>query len=140
MVVFFGDHQPPLGNSFYKALYGKELDDRTTEEVFQEYEVPFFIWANYDIPEAEDVTLSSNYLGALTAYLMGVELTPWQRFQLRMYTELPVASTIGFQTADGSIAANEEELPTAAKALYDQYRILAYNHLFDERNHPDGFF
>ncbi len=140
MVVFFGDHQPPLGNPFYEAVYGKRLVERTTEEVFQEYETPFFIWANYDIPEAEDVILSSNYLGVFTAYLMGLDLTPWQRFQLRMYTELPVVSTIGFRTADGAITGSEDELPEKARALYEQYRILAYNHLFDEKNHPEGFF
>ena len=72
MIVFFGDHQPPLGNDFYEKLYGKKLDDRTTEEVFQQYEVPFFIWANYDIPEQDGVTISSNMLSTLTMKLPGL--------------------------------------------------------------------
>ena len=36
MIVFFGDHQPPLGNAFYEELYSKKLDDRTTEEVMHQ--------------------------------------------------------------------------------------------------------
>ena len=27
LIVFFGDHQPPLGNDFYEAVTGKPLDD-----------------------------------------------------------------------------------------------------------------
>lgn len=140
MVVFFGDHQPPLGNDFYKAIYGKALDDRTIEEVFQEYSVPFFIWANYDIPERDGLVISANYLGALTAYFAGLELTGYQNLQLELMEQLPVATTIGFMTADGRITDNEEELPQEAKELYEQYRIMAYNHLFDDGNHPEGFY
>ena len=40
MVVFFGDHQPPLKNAFYEQLYGKKLSERTTEEVMQQYAHP----------------------------------------------------------------------------------------------------
>ena len=140
MVVFFGDHQPPLGSDFYKAVYGKNLDDRTTEEVFQEYAVPFFIWANYDIPEAEDLTISANYLGTLTAYLAGLELTGYQKLHWEMMSQLPVATTIGFMLPDGTVTDREDDLPEEARTLYEAYRILAYNHLFDEDSHPDGFY
>ena len=30
LIVFFGDHQPPLKNAFYEELYGKKLSERTT--------------------------------------------------------------------------------------------------------------
>lgn len=43
MIVFFGDHQPPLKNAFYEQLYGKPLDQRTTEEVLKQYATPFFL-------------------------------------------------------------------------------------------------
>jgi phosphoglycerol transferase MdoB-like AlkP superfamily enzyme len=42
MIVFFGDHQPPLGNDFYQMLYRQALDDRTTAEVMQQYERAVF--------------------------------------------------------------------------------------------------
>ena len=140
MIVFFGDHQPPLGTDFYEKLYGKKLDDRTTAEVFQEYEVPFFIWANYDIPEREDVVISANYLGTLTAQLAGLELSDYQKLQAKLMECLPVATTVGFMTADGFITDRESELPEEARTLYEQYRIMAYNHLFDEDHHPEGFY
>lgn len=140
MIVFFGDHQPPLGTAFYEKLYGKALDDRTLEEVFQEYEVPFFIWANYDIPEEDNLVISSNYLGTLTAQLAGFELTEYQTLLSKLMRELPVATTIGFRTADGVLTDDETTLSPEVQELYEAYRLMAYNHLFDESNHPDGFY
>jgi phosphoglycerol transferase MdoB-like AlkP superfamily enzyme len=140
MIVLFGDHQPPLGNQFYESLYGKPLDDRTTEEVLQEYEVPFFIWANYDIPEQSDLMISSNFLGTLTAELAGFNLTGYQQLHAQLMDMMPVATTIGFRMADGTLTDDETTLPEPVQALYQKYRTMAYNHLFDERNHPDGFY
>jgi phosphoglycerol transferase MdoB-like AlkP superfamily enzyme len=140
MIVFFGDHQPPLGNEFYMRLYGKPLDDRTTDEVMRQYGVPFFIWANYDIPEENNVVLSSNYLGTLTAQLAGFDLTDYEQLHAKLMDVLPVATTVGFMTKDGTVTDDESALPEATQALYENYRLMAYNHLFDQKNHPDGFY
>ncbi|MCI2058766.1 MAG: LTA synthase family protein [Oscillibacter sp.] len=140
MIVFFGDHQPPLGNAFYELLYGKALDDRSTEEVLRQYEVPFFIWANYDIPEQEGIRISSNYLGTLTAQLAGFPLTGWEQLHARLMQVLPVATTVGFVTEDGLVTDSEAKLPKAVRKLYSDYRILAYNHLFDKNHHPENFY
>jgi glucan phosphoethanolaminetransferase (alkaline phosphatase superfamily) len=140
MIVFFGDHQPPLGNDFYGWLYGKTLDSRTTQEVLQQYGVPFFIWANYDIPEKNDLLISSNYLGTLTAELAGFKLTGYEKLHAKLMDVLPVATTIGYVTDTGLITDDESKLPKDTQQLYDQYRLMAYNHLFDEKNHPKGFY
>lgn len=140
MIVFFGDHQPPLGNTFYEKLYGKKLDDRTPEEVMQEYETPFFIWANYDIPEQDGLTVSTNYLGALTAQLAGFPLTKYQSLLLRQYDHIPTATVPGFITADGQVVQRESDLPANVQTQYEDYRLCAYNHLFDHHHHPQRFY
>lgn len=140
MVVFFGDHQPSLGNEFYEELYGKPLDQRTREEVLRQYETPFFIWANYDIPEAEDVRISCNYLSTLTRKLANLPLSGFDGLIFDMMDRLPVATTAGFVTADGRIYEDETDLPEDLQTLYNDYRLMCYNYLFDEKNHPDGFF
>ena len=140
MIVFFGDHQSSLGNEFYEELYGKPLDERTTEEVLQQYEVPFFIWANYDIPEAENVRISANYLGTLTRQLANIPLSGYDMLLTELMEVLPVATTVGFVTADGTVCETAQELPGDIQALYENYRLMAYNHLFDEKNHPEGFY
>lgn len=142
MIVFFGDHQPPLGNSFYEDLYGKKLDDRTAAEVFQQYETPFFIWANYDLPEQEDVTISANLLGTLTMDLAGIQPTGYEKLHQKLLDTLPVNSTVGFGRADGTLLGDTEEsgLSQKEERLYNSYRMMAYNHLFDDGNHPKGYF
>ena len=140
MVVFFGDHQPPLGNDFYQMLYKKPLDDRFPKEVMKEYETPFFIWANYDIPEKAGIKISTNYLDTLTAELAGLPLTNWQKLHARLMDVLPVASTCGFFTSDGLTTDDESALPKSTQKLYEEYRIMAYNHLFDRGHHPKGFY
>ena len=51
-IVFFGDHQPSLNQKFYEILNGKGLSGLTMSELEALYTVPFFIWTNYDTPEA----------------------------------------------------------------------------------------
>ena len=46
----------------------------------RQYAVPFFIWANYDIQEREDVVISPNFLGVLTAQAAGLPLTGYMEF------------------------------------------------------------
>ena len=140
LIVFFGDHQPPLGNTFFETLYGKKLDERDPEEVQQAYETPFFIWANYDIPERDDLRISSNYLGVLAAEVAGLPLTGYQQLLSRLMDVLPVASTAGYVTADGQVTQEVEELPGYVQSLYREYELAAYNHLFDEKHHPEDFF
>jgi len=134
LVVFFGDHQPPLKNAFYEELYGKRLSERTTQEVLRQYAVPFFLWANYGLEEQEDVVLSPNYLGALTARLAGLPLTGFQRFLLEMYRELPVITPVGFLTGRGE-ALSRQELSPEQREWIETYEVLNYcgmTDLFDE--------
>lgn len=134
MVVFFGDHQPALKNAFYEELYGKPLSERTTQEVLQQYAVPFFIWTNYDIQEQQDVVISPNYLGVLTAQMAGLPLTGYMNFLSQMYEELPAITPVGIITKDGA-CLTREELDPAQKEWIDTYEILNYcgmTNLFDQ--------
>ena len=134
LIVFFGDHQPPLKNAFYEELYGKKLSERTTAEVLQQYAVPFFLWANYDIPEQSGVILSPNYLGVLTAQPAGLPLTGYMNFLAQMYQELPVLTPVGLITADGQTLTeselNEEQQEWLWK--YETFNYCGMIDLFDE--------
>ena len=134
LIVFFGDHQPPLKNAFYEQLYGKKLSERTTEEVMRQYAVPFFIWANYDIEERRDVVISPNYLGVLTAQTAGLPLTGYMEFLADCYEVLPAVTPVGFCTAGGEFL-EEKELNEEQREWLRKYEILNYCgmvDLFDE--------
>lgn len=134
MIVFFGDHQPPLKNAFYEKLYGKPLSERTTEEVMQQYQVPFFIWTNYDIEEQEGLVISPNYLGVLTAQMAGMPLTGFMNFLSQLYEEMPAITPVGIVTADGEYL-EREGLNEEQQQWMETYETLNYCgmvDLFDE--------
>lgn len=134
LIVFFGDHQPALKNAFYETLYEKPLSERTTEEVLQQYAVPFFLWANYDIEEQQDVILSANYLGVLTAQTAGLPLTGYMNFLSQLYERLPVITPVGFITKEGKAVKKEELSQEESQWFYD-YSVLNYcgmTDLFDQ--------
>ena len=127
LIVFFGDHQPSLSNDFYEVLYGKELSQRTPEEVLKQYAVPFFLWANYDIPEQQDVVISANFLGMLTAKTAGLPMTGWMNFLSDLYERLPVITPVGYITADGTVVEHPEQLSPEEQEWLGKYKILAYS-------------
>ena len=134
LVVFFGDHQPPLANDFYEELYGKPLSKRTTEEVMRQYAVPFFLWANYDIEERQDVVVSPNFLGVLTAQTAGLPLTGYMEFLADLYEVMPAITPVGFVTADGAFLS-KSELSEEQRDWLWKYEVLNYCgmvDLFDE--------
>lgn len=134
LVVFFGDHQPPLTNAFYEELYGKKLSERTTQEVLQQYAVPFFLWANYDIEERQDVVISPNFLGVLTAQTAGLPLTGYMEFLADLYEVMPAVTPVGFVTADGQFL-KKSELSAEQQDWLWKYEVLNYCgmvDLFDE--------
>ncbi|MCD8334041.1 MAG: LTA synthase family protein [Clostridiales bacterium] len=140
LIVFFGDHQGQLSDWFYEKLYGKDLDDRTIAEVEQQYVVPFFIWANYDIDEAQDVMISTNYLGALLAQVSNYPTTGYMDFLSNLYEELPVVGRVGYITADGTVVEEAEDLPEETQELLAQYEMLSYYNLFQRDEDIDNSF
>ena len=72
--------------------------------------------------------------------MAGLPLTGYQQLLSRLMDALPVASTAGYVTAEVQITQEVEELPGYVQSLYREYELAAYNHLFDEKHHPEDFF
>ena len=106
----------------------------------EEYEVPFFIWANYDIPEKENVEISSNFLGVLTAQEAGFTLSGYESFLSGVMDELPVITTSGIVSSDGQIFGKASELNAEQQELYRRYSYLSYNYLFDKSGRLESFY
>lgn len=136
VLVFFGDHLPNLGDSYfcYKEL-GVEIgesDDPVT--TLRTYETPYVIWANksaakvldfsarkesLDLPE--DNTINANYLGALTLELTGRrDEDSFFSYLNDLRRELPVLHNSTGRTADGEYFT---ELP---EEFADEVRKLRF--------------
>ena len=108
IVVFFGDHQPndtvaaPILN-----LNGMTTKTLTEDQLKLRYEVPYVIWANYDIDAESGKDTSANYL-------------------LELQQNYPVISAMRVLTKDG-LDTNSSSLKQELK----DYQSLQYYQLFD---------
>ncbi|MCD7906487.1 MAG: hypothetical protein LUH04_02085 [Clostridium sp.] len=106
----------------------------------QQYVVPFFIWANYNTDEAQDVMISTNYLGALLAQASNYPTTGHMDFLANLYEEVPVIGRVGYITADGTVVEEAEDLPEETQELLAQYEMLSYYNLFQRDEDVDNSF
>lgn len=111
VIVFFGDHQP--SDTVAKSVFAAEGEE------YLRYEVPYVIWANYDIEEASGADTSANYLAAHVLKTAGVPVSAYQNFLLELEQNYPVISAVRTECSE------EEE------ALFNTYRKLQYYQLFD---------
>ena len=88
VVVFFGDHQPTdsVVRDVWK-LNGVDPYNLTEEQECLRYQVPFVVWANYDIEEQSDVMTSANFLGAQVFEWCHIPNSGYQNYLLDLNEE-----------------------------------------------------
>ena len=108
MIVFFGDHQP--SDAVVRPILrwnGVNTSDMSVEEAQLRYQVPYVIWANYDIEEATNADTDISFLATEVLQRADIPLTAYQNFLLAL-----------------------SETPDSEKLL-EQYEILQYYFMFD---------
>ena len=83
IVLMFGDHQPSL-----LVLEDYMHIEGPSESMY--YDVPYMLWANFDIEFDAPEYTSPNYLSAILKKNAGLALTAWDQFRLKMMDEYPV--------------------------------------------------
>ena len=127
VIVFFGDHQPSDAvASTVLAKNGMSWNHLTEEQQKLRYQVPYVVWANYDIGEETGADTSVNYLAAEVLERAGVPLDEYRSYLLHLKSEYPVISAVRTVKADGSEVRASDE-----KDEMDIYRKLQYYELFD---------
>ncbi len=140
IILFYGDHQPSLSDEVKKVLTEHTIypDDKALQKRSR-YIVPYVIWANYDIPEADGMhegglsgdyhTMSMNYLASTLLQHAGVELSDYDRYLLGLHEELPSISALGLWGPDGTYYEKDPE--GALGDLSAGLRQVQLNLLFD---------
>ena len=145
IVVFFGDHQPnDTVASSVLAANGMDYNNLSNEELKLRYQVPYVIWANYDIDEATGEDTSVNYLAANALKAAGVPTNDYQSFLLKLKEEYPIISAVRTDKTAGKTAnktsdkvSNKSDKATGSKKkqadsdMLNEYKILQYYRLFD---------
>ncbi len=99
---------------------------------------PFFIWANYDIPEETIERMSANYLSSYVLKTAGVTLSDYNRYLLKLYETLPVVDNMGYIDNEGNHYTWTET--TEYSSLLQKYQYVQYNNMFDEVNKKENIF
>ena len=128
VIVFFGDHQPTdsVVSPIYK-LNGRSVYSLTEEELRLRYRVPYIIHANFDIKEAQNVPMSTNYLGVKTLEAAGLPLNNYQQFLSSQYEAYPSISVLQITDSNGTTTSISNR-----DTLLESYEILQYYHLFEK--------
>ena len=111
-VVFFGDHQP--NDAVTSSIV------QTQENDYNRYQVPYIIWANFDIDSASNADTSVNYLAANVLKAAGVQTSDYQNYLLSLEEKWPIVSAI--RTEKGKNASDDD---------LKEYQKLQYYMLFD---------
>ncbi len=138
IILFFGDHQPALGDDFVEYLteHGT-LSEK--EAKMSQYIVPFYIWANYPISEEDIGTISVNYLSTLLLETAGVKMTAYNEYLAELMEILPIVSPIIGEDQYG-YQFNCRDADSPYWELLNEYHMIQYNNVFDRRNRVNEIF
>ena len=139
-IVFFGDHQPGLCSPFLQLLNGKGKEGLSLEEIQNLYTVPFFIWTNYDTESQEVDITSLNQLSTMTLERAGLELPAYNRFLKDFYQVIPAINANGFYSKETNSYKEFDQASDEEAKWIDNYNILEYNSMFDQKNRSQLFF
>ena len=126
VVVFFGDHQPTdsVVRDIWK-LNGVDPDDLTEEQECLRYQVPFVVWANYDIEEQTGVMTSANFLGAQVFDWCNIPMSGYQEYLLELSQEYSAITARTAVNKKGKFV-DFSDIEDALK----EYNMLQYYRLF----------
>lgn len=136
-IIFFGDHQPNVPSAFYDELLGDTDGDSSGAEKQKKMVTPFFIWANYDIEEQQDVQISANYLTAFALDALGCSTSGYDALRLAVREQIPRINNAGYYLPDGSWTGMET---VESGTLLAEYKMMQYVQLFDVNKRDNAWY
>ncbi len=141
LICFWGDHQPALDEDFLEYAYGKSSEDLTFDEQQMQYETRYLIWANYDIPEKKDNTLSANYLSSYLLSLTGLESTEYNQYLMNLRDSIPALNAYGYLGTDGlQHEYNTDSTGEEEQEELEEYKCLIYDELTGGSSRDEDFY
>ncbi len=130
VIIMFGDHKPALEEEFYELLYANG-DEQSMEEYMARFEVPYVIWANYDL-DIDIGKTSLNMLGQALLETLGLDTTLYSHYLNDLKEELPVISFPGYFDDRYNAYSHLETNDHTEKIK--EYQIIQYDSIFDTRD------
>ncbi|MDO4622500.1 MAG: sulfatase-like hydrolase/transferase [Eubacteriales bacterium] len=140
IILMFGDHYPSLPEEFANYLSGSTIDELEPAKKVHYYSTPFLIWANYDIPEAENVMTSTNYLGTMLLEQTGLKMADYNYYLKNLRKTIPALNHMGYYDTEGIFHEWSDKSRTEELEAEKEYEILQYNNLAESSRRLDDFF
>ncbi len=137
IILMFGDHQPIAYSEIYNLLENQgKLADK--DEMFHKYQVPFIMWANYDIQKENVDKMSANYLSSYLLKSAGLNGTAYNQYLNELRQEIPVMSGLYYIDKEDVLHTYSESTPLSDKVK--EYRYVGYNNVFDKKGKEQEFY
>lgn len=128
LIVMYGDHQPYLFADDYVSIWdGYDYTDE--QKRYMQAKVPFVIWANYDIEEADMGEMSIDYLGPTIMQAAGLPMSDYYAYLDKLRETIPVVSAVCFVDENNNHFYNYKN--TQYADILTEYEFLQYNYLKD---------
>jgi hypothetical protein len=128
-----------MKNGFLETILDSSMADLPPETMQKLYRTEYFIWANYDIVEAQDRDLSTNYLSTVLLDTAGIELPGYNVYLKDLYGQYPAISTMGVMDALGYRYDCVSAVPDE-DGMLENYSCLIYNNLFGKEEREASVF
>ena len=122
IIVFFGDHQPNIEFEYNESSISNKW--------LANYEVPYMLWANFDIEEKEGEDISFNLFSTLLYDYSGLNSTQYIEFLKEFKENIPIYTVNGYKDKDGNTYEIDDKTSNYQKWI-DEYKILEYYYMFD---------
>ena len=131
IILMFGDHQPSLSDSVYALMDPNLASGNVSNEYLEEkYQVPYVVWANYDLDGPEVPRISPGFLHSLFLDYADIQMSDYDRQIYECMQKYPAINVLGCYDAEGNYypttQIDEDEV------LAD-YKKSAYYSLFGKR-------
>ena len=131
IILMFGDHQPSLSDSVYALMDPNLAGGNVSNEYLEEkYQVPYVVWANYDLDGPEVPRISPGFLHSLFLDYADIQMSDYDRQIYECMQKYPAINALGCYDAEGkyySTSQIDEDEVLAA------YKKSAYYSLFGKR-------
>lgn len=135
IIVFFGDHLPPLGHAYVSGGYmNKVTADRRAplKQMKHEHETPLIIWSSKRGPLKDIGTISPSLIPYKIAKLAGLEHPYYTGFLGQVADKYKIVDRYMLEGADGSAHPDWPRKPEIDQTIKD-YRFIQHDIMFGKQ-------
>jgi phosphoglycerol transferase MdoB-like AlkP superfamily enzyme len=128
IILLFGDHQPIAYADLYNVIASNA--SLTEDDIMKhKYQVPFVLWANYNIEQEDIRQISANYLSSFLLKTAGLKGTTYNQYLLDLYSNVPVINALFYIDRKNGFHSFSDN--TGYSGLINQYKEVGYNNALD---------